>query len=89
MLVKTFGSAVYGVEAITITVEVNAAEEKQIQLQLSDVFGKVVMADLATAKTGKTLVPLNLQGLAHGIYFVQLKDAQSHELLRTVKLVVE
>ncbi len=26
MLVKTFGSAVYGVEAITITVEVNVTE---------------------------------------------------------------
>jgi glucose/arabinose dehydrogenase len=72
-----------------ITVEVNAAEEKQIQLQLSDVFGKVVMANVAMANAGKTLVPLNLQSLAPGIYFVQLKDAQSHELLRTVKLVVE
>jgi len=26
MLVKTFGSAVYGVEAITITIEVNVSE---------------------------------------------------------------
>ena len=26
MLVKTFGSAVYGVEAITITIEVNVTE---------------------------------------------------------------
>jgi hypothetical protein len=28
MLVKTFGSAVYGVEAITITVEVNVSSGK-------------------------------------------------------------
>ena len=29
MLVKTFGSAVYGVEAITITVEVNVTNQGQ------------------------------------------------------------
>jgi glucose/arabinose dehydrogenase len=72
-----------------ITVEVNATEEKHIQLQVSDVFGKVIMVDMATAHAGKTLIPLALEGIAHGIYFVQLKDAQSKEVLRTVKLVVE
>jgi glucose/arabinose dehydrogenase len=72
-----------------ITVEVNASEEKTIHIQLSDVYGKIIAADVALAKAGKTVIPLVLQNLAHGIYFVQLKDAQSKELLRTVKLVVE
>ena len=50
---------------------------------------KIMMTDIAVAKAGKTLIPVDLQSLAHGIYFVQLKDAQSHELMRTVKLVLE
>lgn len=72
-----------------ITVEITSLEEQSIQWQICDVYGKIMMADLAVAKAGKTLLPLNLQGLAHGIYFVQLKEAQSHQLIRTVKLVVE
>lgn len=75
--------------SFAITVEVNASEEKTIQLLLCDVYGKILLTDLALSKAGNTQIPVDLQGIAHGIYLVQLKDAQSHELMRTVKLLVE
>lgn len=74
-----------------MTIEINTTEEKTARIELIDVFGKTVTTYLVSAQAGKTLIPLNLseQGVSTGIYFVQLKDAQSNELLRTAKLVVE
>lgn len=74
-----------------ITVELNTHDDKAVQLQVSDLFGKVLLSEATNAKAGKTLISLDLgaQGIARGIYFIQLKDTDSEELLRTVKLIKE
>lgn len=72
-----------------LTVEVTSQEEQSVYVQLCDVYGKIMITTTASANAGKTLVPLDLHHLARGIYVVQLKEAQSHQLIRTEKLVIE
>jgi glucose/arabinose dehydrogenase len=75
----------------TLTVEINTTKDQELQLNLIDLYGKTVWTDQASAKTGKTLIQADLQkqGIATGIYVVQLKDAKTKEVLRNVKVVVE
>lgn len=72
-----------------VMVELNASEERAMDLEVMDIYGKRLATQAAIVEAGKTLLPLTLEGFAQGIYFVQLKNAQSHDVLRTVKLVVE
>jgi hypothetical protein len=72
-----------------VTVELNSAEEKNIQLQLTDVCGKIVITENTVAKKGKTAINIDLKNSMEGIYFIQLKDLGTKQLLSTKKIVVE
>lgn len=74
-----------------ITIEITATEEQALDLQVLDLFGKQVAGTYASAKAGKTMIPVNLeeQGISKGMYLVQLKDGSSKQVLGHVKIILE
>lgn len=74
-----------------ITIEVTTKEDQELDLQVLDLFGKQVSTTHASAKTGKTMIPVNLeeQGISKGMYVVQLKDGNSKQVLNHVKIILE
>jgi glucose/arabinose dehydrogenase len=74
-----------------LTVEINITKDNELRLNVTDLYGKTIYSEHAFVKTGKTLIHTDLreQGITTGIYFMQLKDAQTKEVLRSIKVIVE
>ncbi|MES2764097.1 MAG: PQQ-dependent sugar dehydrogenase [Bacteroidota bacterium] len=74
-----------------ITVEMTISEEREIELQLTDIYGRSIRSELVNIKTGKNThtIELDQQNMAKGIYVMQLKDISSKQLLSSKKIVIE
>lgn len=72
-----------------VSVELTLSEDKIIQLQLTDVFGKVIHEETIHARTGKTTVNTDLKNNPAGMYVIRIKDQATKQLLGTKKLVTE
>ncbi len=72
-----------------VNIEINSADEKNIQLQITDVCGRIITTQNTLAKTGKTTLTIDLQNNLNGIYFIQAKDLNTKQLLNTKKIIVE
>ena len=72
-----------------VTIELNYAEEKNLQVQLTDVCGRIISTESMVSKAGKTTTNIDLKNNLSGIYFIQLKDLGTKQVLSTKKIVVE
>jgi glucose/arabinose dehydrogenase len=72
-----------------VTVELNSAEERTLQVEVTDVCGRIVSTENMASKTGKTTMNIDMKNNLSGIYFIQLKDQATKQLLGTKKLVIE
>jgi hypothetical protein len=67
----------------TFTLELNSKEEQNITLRINDPFGKNVFTMENIDMTGSKILPLNLNHLAEGMYFLML-DAEKGTITRKV-----
>ncbi|MES2131576.1 MAG: PQQ-dependent sugar dehydrogenase [Bacteroidota bacterium] len=74
-----------------LTIEVNAGEHKELQLQLIDIYGKTITTENILSKPETSIISLDLRKkeVSGGIYFIELKDTQTKQVLESVKIVVE
>ena len=97
MLVKTYGSAVYGVDAATITAEIsvetgkayllvglpdNAVKESQYRIETAI---KHIDYHWPRRKIVINLSPADLRNVSEGVYFVKVLDSKSSNTLKVVK----
>ncbi len=93
-LLETFASALsfelYPNPSNThVSIEFTLLADRVIQLEITDVLGKMVSNEQVHARTGKTIIDVELKNNPTGIYFIRLKDQQTNELLGTKKFLVE
>ena len=67
-----------------LTVSVHSDKVQQIGLTAADALGRVVRTQSMTVGSGKTMIPLNLEGAAAGVYIVQLGLEQERYVRRVV-----
>jgi glucose/arabinose dehydrogenase len=74
-----------------VTIEMELSEEKAVQLLLMDFYSRTLKTELSKAKAGKTIIilELNQQDFSNGIYFIQLQDTYTKQILTTKKIIVE
>lgn len=73
----------------TVSLELNLAEDRTLELQLTDVLGKSISTTHTNVSTGKNTIGMELKHGLCGIYFIKLKDLSSKQMLATKKLVIE
>jgi|GEM_PF-833386 len=66
------------------TVSVHSDKVQQIVLTAADALGRVVRTQSMTVGSGKTMIPLNLEGAAAGVYILQLGLEQERYVRRVV-----
>lgn len=67
------------------TVEFTSTSDRKIHLQLYNSLGQVQMDEIVIAGAGKNVYQLNLDGVAQGMYILNVTDG--NELLITTKLI--
>jgi glucose/arabinose dehydrogenase len=72
-----------------ISIDLTLSEDKVIQLLITDVFGKTIDTEILVAPTGKTTFITGLKNNPAGIYFIQLKDQETNQLLGAKKLLID
>jgi glucose/arabinose dehydrogenase len=73
----------------TVSIELTLSEDKAIEVQLTDVLGKIISSETVSAKTGKTIYNMELKSGLNGICFVMLKDTGTKQILGAKKLLIE
>jgi Zn-dependent metalloprotease len=68
----------------TFTVSVVSDKSQELTLTATDALGRVVRTQTLTIGAGKTMIPLNLQGTAAGVYTVQLGMEQERYVRKIV-----
>jgi len=66
------------------TVSIFSDKTQELSLTATDALGRVMRTQTVPVGSGKTMVPLNLQGAAAGVYFVQLGMEQERYVRRVV-----
>ncbi|MBI3518432.1 MAG: T9SS type A sorting domain-containing protein [Bacteroidetes bacterium] len=58
-----------------VFIEFNSNESKQMNIELFDLLGNIVLTTPITSSLGENKVELNLQGLSNGVYFVRINNS--------------
>lgn len=74
-----------------VIIEMELTKEKAVHILLKDIYGRTLKTEQSNAKAGKTTIILDLkqQDISPGIYFVQLQDTYTKQVLTTKKSIIE
>lgn len=73
----------------SVSLELNSAEDRTLELQLTDVLGRSISIEHTNINAGKNRIGMELKHDLCGIYVIKLKDLDTKQLLATKKLVIE
>lgn len=67
-----------------VSLEINALDNAEVEIAVSDMTGRVVMKNAAQLVSGNNLFNLNTAELANGIYFVSVNNSAENKVVRMV-----
>lgn len=72
-----------------IHLDINLSESKIIKTEIIDLSGRILLHETYKTVSGKNTMTLDFKNNTSGMYFIQLKDAGTNQIINTSKIIVE